>query len=66
VTPVIVHANGDRAQYLDHCYRCSYVSGDAHVGDDESLEVAWFGLDALPPMAPELLGRIRASTEGVG
>ena len=62
VTPVIVHANGDRAQYLDHCYRCAYVTGDARVGDDESLEVAWFVLDALPPMAPELLGRIRKAT----
>ena len=62
VTAEIVHANGDRAQYLDHCYRCSYVSGEARVGDDESLAVDWFGLDDLPPMADDLLERIRTAT----
>jgi 8-oxo-dGTP pyrophosphatase MutT (NUDIX family) len=38
--PPVVHTNGDRARYLDHCFSCSYLDGDAHVADDESCEVA--------------------------
>jgi hypothetical protein len=30
------------------CFRCQYVSGDAEVGDEESLEVAWFAAHELP------------------
>jgi hypothetical protein len=30
------------------CFRCRYVSGEAHVGDEESTEVAWFPADELP------------------
>ncbi len=58
VTDPVVHANGDQAQYLDHTFRCRYLGGVAHVGDDESTDVGWFGPDALPPMAPVLVERI--------
>lgn len=58
VSEPVVHANGDRAQYLDHTFRCAYVSGEAHPADDESTEVGWFGLDDLPPMSRELRDRI--------
>ncbi len=44
------YPNGDRAQYLDLCFTATYVSGDARVNDDESLEVGWFALDDLPEM----------------
>ena len=47
------HQNGDHAQYLNLTFRCSYVSGTAQVGDDESSEVAWFPCDALPPSMPQ-------------
>jgi ADP-ribose pyrophosphatase YjhB (NUDIX family) len=57
----VTHVNGDRAQYLDLTFRCAYVSGAAAVGDDESLEVRWFPLDALPPMRPRSLARIEAA-----
>ncbi|MDP5225977.1 MULTISPECIES: NUDIX domain-containing protein [Arthrobacter] len=50
VTPPVVHVNGDQAQYLEIVFRCPYVSGFAHPADDESSDVAWFPLDALPPM----------------
>ncbi len=56
--PPQVHVNGDRATYLDHTFACSYVSGIAHVGDDESLEVGWFPVHALPPMRDSLAERI--------
>ncbi len=55
----VVHANGDKASYLDLTFACTYVSGDAHVGDDESLEVRWFGRDDLPEMSPAMGQRIR-------
>lgn len=63
VTPVITHVNGDLAQYLDHTFRCRFVSGEAQVGDDESTEVAWCALDDLPPMDSVLVERI---TRAVG
>lgn len=44
----IVYPNGDRCQFLLHYLRCSYVSGEAGVGDEESTAVDWFFLDELP------------------
>jgi hypothetical protein len=52
------YPNGDRAQYLDHVLRARYLSGEAHVADDESTEVGWFAPDALPPMSAEHRERI--------
>ncbi|NYG07543.1 ADP-ribose pyrophosphatase YjhB (NUDIX family)/GNAT superfamily N-acetyltransferase [Phycicoccus badiiscoriae] len=48
--PAQQYPNGDRAQYLDLCFTATYLSGQARVNDDESLEVGWFALDALPEM----------------
>lgn len=45
----IVHENGDRSCYVVTAFRCSVIEGVPRVNDDESLEVAWFALDALPP-----------------
>lgn len=42
------YPNGDAAQYLDLCFWCRPVAGEAHVADDESLEIGWFAPDALP------------------
>lgn len=61
---VVHYGNGDRAQYLDLCFWCRPVSGEAHVADDESLEVAWFAADAVPtdlsPGSPERIAHARA------
>lgn len=46
----ITHPNGDLATYLDHTFACSYVSGEAHVADDESLTVRWCPVEDLPAM----------------
>jgi 8-oxo-dGTP pyrophosphatase MutT (NUDIX family) len=56
--PAMTHVNGDRATYLDHTFACTYVSGVAHVADDESTDVRWFALDALPPMKQTLAERV--------
>lgn len=53
----IVYPNGDRCQYISMTFRCRYVAGEAAVGDEESLAVAWFDLDDLPA---DLSGRGRA------
>lgn len=47
-----VYPNGDRAQYLDHAFRCRWISGEARIGDDESSDVRWFDVDDLPPLQP--------------
>ncbi|GAA1923492.1 DUF429 domain-containing protein [Nocardioides hwasunensis] len=57
----IVHANGDRATYLDLTFACTWLEGQAHVADDESSDVRWWPLDALPPMSETMLARIDAA-----
>jgi 8-oxo-dGTP pyrophosphatase MutT (NUDIX family) len=54
----VVYENGDRAQYVDIVMRCRAVGGTARVNDDESLDVAWFAVDELPPLGPTARGRI--------
>lgn len=61
VTRVVEYPNGDRTQYVDHTFRCRAVGGEAHVADDESSEVRWFDLDALPPMDPVHVERVRTA-----
>jgi 8-oxo-dGTP pyrophosphatase MutT (NUDIX family) len=58
-TGEVVYPNGDRCQFMDITLRCRAVGGEARVNDDESLEVGWFGLDALPDLAGHALTRIR-------
>lgn len=53
VVPDVVYPNGDVTSYLDHTYRCTWLSGDPHVGDDEATEVGWWPVTDLPPMAGE-------------
>lgn len=48
VTEPMTYPNGDESQYLDLLFLARATGGHAHVADDESLEVGWFGLDALP------------------
>jgi len=62
--PGVVHANGDRAAYLDLTFACTYVSGEAHVADDESRDVRWFPLDAMPAMAETMQRRIADALSG--
>ncbi|MBE8470421.1 NUDIX hydrolase [Streptomyces justiciae] len=46
----ITYPNGDVCQYMDITVRCRAVDGEAQVNDDESLEVGWFDVDALPEL----------------
>ena len=56
----ITYPNGDRTTYLDHVFACSWLAGEPHVADDESIAVGWCPLDDLPPMGDGMLARLRA------
>ncbi|MEV0901348.1 NUDIX domain-containing protein [Actinoplanes sp. NPDC049802] len=49
-THPVVYPNGDTCEYLAVWFRCRAVGGQARVGDDESLEVGWFEVGALPEL----------------
>jgi 8-oxo-dGTP pyrophosphatase MutT (NUDIX family) len=59
--PTITCPNGDRCEYVDITFRCRAVGGEARVNDDESLAVAWFALDDLPPVADLIRHRIECA-----
>jgi 8-oxo-dGTP diphosphatase len=47
----VTYPHGDQCQYLNTWFRCTAVGGEARVNDDESLEVRWFAVDALPEVS---------------
>lgn len=51
-TPPAAYPNGDQVQFLDLCFSCRAVGGEARVNDDESTDVGWWALDALPELTP--------------
>jgi 8-oxo-dGTP pyrophosphatase MutT (NUDIX family) len=55
----VTYENGDVCQYMDITFRCRAVGGEARVNDDESLEVAWFDVDALPELGEFATLRIK-------
>ncbi len=58
VTEVITYANGDETQYLDHVFRCRWLSGEPAPGDDEARHAAFFPVSALPAMTQRHLDAI--------
>ncbi|HEY4569694.1 MAG TPA: NUDIX domain-containing protein [Kribbella sp.] len=48
--PPAAYPNGDQVQFLDLCFRCRPVGGEARVNDDESLDVRWWPLNDLPDL----------------
>ncbi|MDX6375687.1 MAG: hypothetical protein QOD98_4675 [Nocardioidaceae bacterium] len=57
----VAYANGDRARYLDLTFACTWMSGEAHVADDESIDVRWCPVTDLPPMGAWMTERIEAA-----
>lgn len=55
-SPPVRHGNGDRAQYLEIVFACRPADPgqSPRVCDDESVEVGWFALDALPSMSERM------------
>lgn len=61
VTGPIVYRNGDRTQYIDHTFRCRYLSGEPEPDHEEITDVRWFPVDDMPPMLPHFEDRIRSA-----
>ncbi|MGY0056170.1 NUDIX hydrolase [Streptomyces sp. LZ34] len=59
----VTYPNKDVCQFVDICFRCRAVGGEARVNDEESLEVGWFALDALPELDEYALTRIKRALE---
>lgn len=63
VTDLVTYVNGDQTQYIDHTFRCRWVSGDPFPADGEASEVGWFSRDALPDMPRVHADRIAVALE---
>lgn len=66
VSPAVRHPNGDLAQYLELLFLCRLaVDGqEAHAEDEETLEVGWFAMDALPPVRQSVHERLGLALAG--
>lgn len=61
VVPETTYPNGDRAAYVDHAFSCTWLAGEAHVADDESTDVRWCPVDALPELSDSMSDRVAAA-----
>ena len=58
-SPIVEYPNGDRCVYVTTTFRCRVVGGEMRADGEESLELAWFDPNELPPMREDGLRRIR-------
>jgi len=47
----VVYPNGDEAQQVTFCFECRALNGSLKTDGDETLDLAWFDLDHVPPTA---------------
>ncbi|WP_062215913.1 NUDIX domain-containing protein [Streptomyces sp. NBRC 109706] len=59
---VVRYPNRDECQFTDISLHCRALGGTARPNDDESVEVGFFPLDALPPLSEHALRRIELAT----
>lgn len=55
----VTYPNGDICQFMDITIRCRALGGEARVNDEESLDVRWFSVDALPELKEFSVFRIK-------
>ena len=60
------HANGDQAAYLDLTFECEWQSGEGAPDNEETEDVRWCPLDALPKMKSGMETRIYHAARGTG
>ena len=58
VTDPVIYDNGDVTQYIDHTFRCRWVSGEPEPDGDETTEARFFAVDRLPDMPRNYAERI--------
>ena len=63
-TPAVTYPNGDRVQYVIVAFVCRPIAGEAHVHDDESLEIRYFAPDALPELREDQRLRVEMALKG--
>lgn len=63
VTDMVTYENGDQTQYIDHVFRCTWVSGEPTPGDGEALQARFFPLTALPTLSEREATRLRVGLE---
>lgn len=59
VTDEVTYPNGDRSVYLDLTFACTWVDGEAVVGDDESVDVRWCRPAAFDDLDPPVAAHMR-------
>jgi len=57
----VVYPNGDRSSFVDLTFACTWLAGEARVGDDENFDVRWWPADALPALQDSARERIEAA-----
>jgi len=62
--PEVLYPNGDHCIYQTISFLCRPVEGQPRVNDDESLDVAYFPLDALPLLRPDHTLRLQHAVAG--
>ena len=62
----VVYPNGDQCQFISMTFRCRYLGGEAHVADEESTEVRWFGLAELPELSARHRRRVECGLAPTG
>jgi 8-oxo-dGTP pyrophosphatase MutT (NUDIX family) len=60
------YPNGDVCHFLTLVFRCRFVSGEARVNDDESLDVGWFLPKDFPDLMAGHLDTIRRASDPAG
>jgi 8-oxo-dGTP diphosphatase len=58
------YPNGDRMAFISIAFACRPIGGEPRVNDDESLEVRYFSLGALPELEPKIQLRIDHALRG--
>lgn len=61
-----VYPNGDAAEFTVIVFDCTVVGGSLHPLDDESLELAYFAAERLPPLAMPYPAAIFAPPDPAG
>lgn len=59
--PRVTYQNGDRTDYLDLTFRCTWLEGEPYPADGEMTEVGWHPLDDLEGIGDEMRRRISAA-----